>query len=118
MKLTDAKSADAVAHTGVPKGVLSRLQTEFKIGVGKLNFGVVRQGTLYWEWIIGREGVCCWSHQRGKEGSVEADERWQRRLEERPVHVVLFEDGTKPSRVDASWASLSVKLVIWFGYTV
>jgi hypothetical protein len=68
--------------------------------------------------MIGRKGVCCWSHQRGKEGSVEADERWQRRLEERPVHVVLFEDGTKPSRVDASWASLSVKLVIWFEYTM
>ena len=115
MKLTDAKSADAVAKTGVPQGVLGRVQSEFKIGVGKLNFGVVGRGTLYWEWMIGREGDCCWSHQRGKERSVEADERWRRRLEERPVQVVLFEDGTKPSRVDASWASPSVKLVIWFG---
>jgi hypothetical protein len=65
--------------------------------------------------MIGREGDCCWSHQRGKERSVEADERWRRRLEERPVQVLVFEDGTKPSRVDASWASPSVKLVIWFG---
>jgi len=37
------------------------------------------------------------------------------RLESNPVEVVLFEDGTKPSRVDACWTLPSVKLVIWYG---
>jgi hypothetical protein len=36
-------------------------------------------------------------------------------LESDLVEVVLFEDGTKPSRVDACWITPLVKLVIWFG---
>ena len=70
---------------------------------------------MFWEWMIGREGVCRWTHRRGKEGSSREDENWRIRLESDPVEVVLFEDGTKPSRVDACWTSPSVKLVIWYG---
>jgi hypothetical protein len=73
---------------------------------------------LYWEWMIGREqGVCNRSYQRGKEGSGEADKCWRKRREDKPaaVQVALFKDGTKRSRVDASWASPSVMLVVWFG---
>jgi hypothetical protein len=95
--------------------MLGRVQSEFKIGVGTLKFGVVGRGTMFWEWMIGREGVCRWTHRRGKEGSSREDKNRRIRLESDPVEVVLFEDGTKPSRVDACWTSPSVKLVIWFG---
>jgi hypothetical protein len=85
--------------------------------VGTLQFGVIGRGTIFWEWMIGREGVCRWgTHQRGKEGSRKEDKGWRIRLERSdPVEVVLFEDGTKPSKVDACSTSPLVKLVIWFG---
>ena len=59
--------------------------------------------------------MCRWTHRRGKEGSSREDENWRIRLESNPVEVVLFEDGIKPSRVDACWTLPSVKIVIWFG---
>jgi hypothetical protein len=67
---------------------------------------------MFWEWMIEREGVCRWTHQ---EGSRREDAGWWICLESNPVYVVLFEDGTKPSRVDACWMLPSVELVIWFG---
>jgi hypothetical protein len=96
----------------VPQGILGRVQSEFKIGVGTLKFGGVGRGTKVWEWMIGREGMCRWTHLRGKEGSSREDENRRIRLESDPVEVVLFEDGTKPSRVDACWTSPLDKLVI------
>ena len=89
--MTDAASEAAPSRSvGVPQGILGRVQSEFKIEMGTLKFGVVGRGTLFWEWMIGREGVCRWTHQRGKEGSGREDGGWRFRLESDPVKVVLI----------------------------
>ena len=111
--------SEALGH-----GVREAIYEEIEVGRKTTRFGVVANGTPFWEWAVPAGGRLAWvwganlgdqlacRERLGKDVWLEGDANLG---DLPPVDVVLFE-GAGPGSTHAVWTDLkTVNAIVWFG---
>ena len=88
------------------------------MGTGRLTFGIVSNGFLFWIWLLGQFGECRWIYckdlLREEWPYLKAykcvDKESLKTLV--PVDVLLFDGPTGPTSTHEVWSSSSINIVV------